>query len=76
MKVRIWPMKALAALALACGVFPAPVLLGRWLFPEVRILWWLPFALALLWGAGGYLLPGKARLPWTIAGCILAVPWF
>ena len=73
MKVRIWPMKALAALALACGVFPVPVLLGRWLFPEVRILWWLPFALALLWGAGGYLLPGKARLPWTIAGCILAV---
>ena len=73
MKPRIWPMKALAALSLACGLFPMPVLLGRGLFPENALLWWLPFALAYLWGVGGYLLPKKARLPWTAAGCILSV---
>ena len=40
--LRIWPMKALAALALACGLFPVPVLLGRWLFPGHSLLWWFP----------------------------------
>ena len=73
MKPRIWPMKALAALALACGLFPVPVLLDRGLFPDNALLWWLPFALAYLWGVSGYLLPKKARLPWTAAGCILSV---
>ena len=72
-RLRLWPMKALAALALACGAFPVPALLGRWLYPDDPLLWWLPFALAYLWGAGGYLLPKKARLPWTALGCALAV---
>lgn len=77
-RLRIWPMKALAALALACGVFPIPMLLGKWLYPENALLWYLPFTLAYLWGVGGYLLPKKACLPWTVAGCVLSVGliWF
>ena len=71
-RLRIWPMKAMAALALACGLFPVAALLGRWLFPDRRLLWWLPLALAYLWGIGGYLLPNKGRVPWTVLGCLLA----
>ena len=70
--LRIWPMKALAALALACGLFPMPVLLGRWLFPGHSLLWWFPFALAYVWGAAGYLLPKKFRVIWTVSGCVCA----
>ena len=72
-RLRVWPMKALAAFALACGLFPASVLLGRWLFPENRLLWWLPLTLSYLFGVAGYLLPGKWRMPWTVAGCLLAI---
>ncbi|MBR3017510.1 MAG: DUF4129 domain-containing protein [Clostridia bacterium] len=72
-RLRIWPMKALAAFALVCGLFPVSVLLGRWLFPDNRLLWWLPLLLAYLWGVIGYLLPNKRRLPWTIMGCLLTV---
>ena len=71
--LRIWPMKALAALALACGLFPVPVLLGRWLFPDNSLFWWFPFALTFLWGVGGYLLPKKVRVYWTVGGCVSAV---
>ena len=71
--LRIWPMKALAALSLACGLFPVPVLLGRWLFPDRSVFWWLPFALTYLWGAAGYMLPKKIRVIWTVGGCVSAV---
>ena len=71
--LHIWPMKALAALALACGLFPVPVLLGRWLFPDSSLFWWFPFALTFLWGVGGYLLPKKVRVYWTVGGCVSAV---
>ena len=71
-RLRIWPMKALAAFALAAGLAPVPVLLGRWLFPDKPVYWYLPVILAYLWGAGGYLLPVKFRIPWTTAGCGLA----
>ena len=71
--LRIWPMKALAALALACGLFPVPVLLGRWLFPDSSLFWWFPFALTFLWGVGGYLLPKKVRVYWTVGGCVSAI---
>ena len=69
-RLRIWPMKALAAFALACGLFPASVLLGRWLYPENTLFWWLPLALAYLWGVIGYLLPARRRLLFMIAGCL------
>ena len=72
-RMRIWPMKALAAFALTCGLFPVSILLGRWLFPENRLLWWLPLALSYLWGIIGYLLPTKRRMFWTVAGCLLTV---
>lgn len=72
-RLRIWPMKALAAFALAAGLAPVPVLLGRWLFPESPCYWFFPFFLAYLWGTAGYLLPRKLRIPWTAAGCALAV---
>lgn len=75
-RLRIWPMKALAAFALACGLFPVSVILGRWLFPENRALWGLPMLFSFLWGAGGYLLPKKGRVPWTVLGSVLSVLFF
>lgn len=70
-RLRIWPMKALAALALFSGVFPVPVLLGRWLVPDHVLFWWFPFLMAYLWGIYGFLMPQKSRVLWTVLGCIL-----
>ncbi len=74
-RLRVWPMKAVAALCLAAGLFPLSVLLGRYFAPEEAILWWAPIAAAYLWGIGGYLLPQKARLPVAVLGCALLVAW-
>ncbi len=68
-RLRVLPMKALAAFSLIMGGIPLSILLGRLSAPDAPALWLaLPFA-ALLWGLAGYLLPAKGRLPFALLGC-------
>ncbi|MBQ6257849.1 MAG: DUF4129 domain-containing protein [Clostridia bacterium] len=74
-RLRVLPMKMLAALCLVMGVIPSSVLLGRLFVPDAPLLWLLlPFA-AWIWACAGYLLPNKGRLPFALLGCALLLAW-
>ena len=70
-RLRVLPMKAVAAAGLLTGVLPVSILLGRYFAPETPLLWWLPPVLACLWGVAGWLAPKKWKIPFLLAGCIL-----
>ena len=72
-RLRVFPMKALAALCLLAGVFPVSVLLGRNFAENTPLLWFLPPIIACLWGIMGYLLPPKGRMPFALLGCALFI---
>ena len=70
-KLRIFPMKALAAFSLIMGGIPLSILTGRLFAPDMPALWLLlPFAV-WVWTLIGYLLPAKGRLPFSLLGCAL-----
>ena len=74
-RLRIFPMKALAAFSLILGGIPLSILTGRIFAPDAPVLWLLlPFA-ALAWALTGYLLPAKGRLPFSLLGCVLLAVW-
>lgn len=74
-RLRVLPMKMLAALCLVMGGIPASVLLGRLFAPEAPYLWLLLPFLTWAWGCAGYLLPAKGRLPFALLGCGLLLAW-
>lgn len=67
-RLRVLPMKTLAALCLLAGSAPIWLGLGWYLCPESPAMWVLPSALSCLWGVLAYLLPGKWRTPFTLLG--------
>ncbi len=68
-RLRVFPMKALAAFSLIMGISPLSILLGRTSAPDTPALWLAPLFAALLWALAGYLLPVKGRLPFALLGC-------
>lgn len=74
-RLRVWPMKAVAALCLYTGLFPTAVVLGRLIAPYEPLLWCLPFTAAYLWGIAGYLLPMKLRIPFAGLGGAALLGW-
>ncbi len=74
-RLRIWPMKAVAALCLLAAVLPCAILIGRNTAPEQTALWWMPASLACLWGIAAYLLPPRGRIPFSCLGGVLLVAW-
>ena len=74
-RLRIFPMKALAAFSLILGGIPLSILAGRLFAPDTPALWLLlPFA-AWVWALAGYLMPAKGRLPFSLLGCVLLAAW-
>lgn len=74
-RLRVLPMKMLAAYCLIMGGIPSSILLGRLFVSDRPVLWLLlPFA-AWLWAMVGYLLPSKARLPFSLLGCAVLAAW-
>ncbi len=74
-RLRILPMKALAAFSLLMGGMPLSILAGRLFFSHVPLMWLLLPLLAGLWATAGYLLPAKGRLPFALLGCGLLTAW-
>ncbi len=74
-RLRVLPMKALAAFCLIMGGIPLSILLGHTFASNAPALWLLlPFA-AWAWSLLGYLLPAKGRLPFALLGCALLILW-
>lgn len=74
-RLRVLPMKMLAALCLVLGGMPLWILTGRFLASDAPVLWLVPPFLAWVWGCAGYLLPMKGRLPFALLGCALFLAW-
>ena len=70
-RLRLFPMKALAVLALFSGLLPASLLIGCWVCPERLYLSVVFPALSFFWGVLGFLLPLRRRVPWTYLGMAL-----
>ena len=74
-RLRVLPMKMLAALCLIMGGIPISILLGRLFVSDAPHLWLLLPCLTWAWACGGYLLPNKGRLPFALLGCGLLIAW-
>ena len=74
-RLRVFPMKALAALSMILGGIPLSILTGRLFAPDTPALWLLLPFVALTWALIGYLLPAKGRLPFSLLGCALLAVW-
>lgn len=74
-RLRILPMKMLAAFCLVLGGVPLSILLGRLFAADTPVLWWLPPLIAWVWACLGYLLPVKGRLLFALLGCALFAVW-
>ena len=77
-RLRIFPMKVLAAFSLLMGFASIFLLLGRSFLPENPLFWYLFPMSAWVWGILSYLFPGKGRAVWTGIGLagLLAAAWF
>lgn len=74
-RLRVFPMKALAAFCLIMGGIPLSILIGRLFVPDAPLLWVLLPLAAWVWACAGYLLPKKGRLPFALLGCALLILW-
>lgn len=74
-RLRVLPMKMLAAFSLIMGGIPSALLLGRLFVSDAPHLWVLLPFLTWAWACAGYLLPNKGRLPFALLGCGLLVAW-
>lgn len=68
-RLRILPVKALAAFALLLGYAPVFLLINAHFIPDQRIIWFLLPICTLCWGCLGYLLPQRGRLIFSLIGC-------
>ena len=77
-RLRILPLKILAAFALLMGFSSVCMLLGRSFLPDNQMLWYLFPLGAWAWGVCSYLFPGKWRVVWAGLGIALslAAAWF
>ena len=67
-RLRILPMKILAAFSLLMGMFPAFILPGQYLMPNDPAIWYALPGIAFCFGILGYLFPGKLRMVFPILG--------
>ncbi len=74
-RLRILPMKMLAAFCFIMGGIPLPILLGRLFVSDAPVLWLLLPLLTWAWACLGFLLPTKGRLPFALLGCVLLAAW-
>ncbi len=74
-RLRVLPMKMLAAFCLVMGGIPSSILLGRLFLSDAPHLWALLPLLSWAWACVGYLLPNKGRLPFALLGCGLLAAW-
>ena len=74
-RLRVLPMKMLAAFCLVMGGIPSSILLGRLFQSDAPHLWVLLPLLSWAWACIGYLLPNKGRLPFALLGCGLLAAW-
>ena len=74
-RLRILPLKMLAAFCLMMGGVPLSILLGRLFAPDAPVLWLLLPLVTWAWACLGYLLPGKGRLPFALLGCAMLAAW-
>ena len=75
-RLRIFPMKVLAAFSLLLMFSPVSLMLGRYFLKDQPTLWYLLPLLATLWGIIGYLLPTKflrVLFPWL--GILLLIAY-
>ena len=74
-RLRILPMKILAAFSLLMGLFPAFILPGQYLMPNDPAIWYALPGIAFCFGILGYLFPGKLRMVFPILGGALLTAW-
>ncbi len=74
-RLRVFPMKALAAFCLVLGSIPLSILPGYYFASDAPMLWMLLPLAAWAWACAGYLLPKKGRLPFALLGCVLLIVW-
>ncbi|MBR6186608.1 MAG: DUF4129 domain-containing protein [Clostridia bacterium] len=67
-RLSILPMKALAALGLVLGIAPICLVAGRHFLPMEPVRWVLPLLFAWTWGILIFLMPGRGRVPFAVAG--------
>ncbi|MDO5325552.1 MAG: hypothetical protein Q4G00_02410 [Clostridia bacterium] len=70
-RLRILPMKALAAFCLLQMMLPVFLLMGQGLLPDDPMIWYIPPLFSLIWGICGFMLPVKGRTAFALTGCVL-----
>ena len=74
-RLKILPMKALAAFCLLLGLSPVFVTVGFAFFPDAPLLWYLPPVACWLLGVCAYLFPGKGRMYFAFLSCAGVMLW-
>lgn len=72
-RLKIFPMKVLAAFSLLTCFSSLIFLLGRGFLPDHAALWYLFPGVSWLWGVASYLFPGKGRAVFSGIGIALAL---